>query len=178
MRIVVGISQGKDRSNLIETFGSSDVFGNLTHFVDTKNTERTEYDQQIANILKQEEVDLIVLVGYMRLFSEWFVNEYEHKIINVHPSLLPEFPGMDTNVHQAVLDAGRKKTGCTFHFVDAGMDTGPIILQKEVEVADDETVDSLKDKVQSIEKEWYPKVIQWIADGKVKVENGVVEIME
>ena len=110
-------------------------------------------------------------MGYMRLFSAWFVNRYKDKIINIHPSLLPDFPGMDLDVHQAVLDAGRKETGMTIHFVDEGMDTGPIILQKTISISNDETPESLKEKVQSLEKEWYPKVIQMFKDGKIKKDG-------
>lgn len=152
--------------------------GIKTYFVSSKNMEREDYDREIAYILESEEVELIVLVGYMRLFSAWFVEKYQNQIINVHPSLLPKHPGMDLNVHQEVLDDGDTESGCTIFFVDEGKDTGPIILQKSVPVAEDETVESLKEKVQELEKEWYPQVIQWIADGKVKVEGREVTIQD
>ncbi|MBU2523786.1 phosphoribosylglycinamide formyltransferase [Patescibacteria group bacterium] len=129
---------------------------------------REEYDKKVAQKLDEYKVDLIVLVGYMRLFSPWFIHKYPRKIINIHPSLLPEFPGMDLDVHSAVIKAGRKKSGMTIHFVDEGMDTGEIILQKEVELSPDETPESLKEKVQNLEKEWYPQVIRMFRQGEIK----------
>lgn len=145
--------------------------GYTTYFADPGNASREDYDKAIAEILEKEHVELVVLVGYMKLFSPWFVQKYEHKIINVHPSLLPSFPGMDLNVHQEVLDHGCKVSGCSVFFVDEGKDTGPIILQKAVEIEEGETVESLKDKIQNLEKQWYPRVIEWIAEGRVKVEG-------
>lgn len=145
--------------------------GVKTYFLDPSDLKREEYDKLVAAILEKEQVELVVLIGYMRLFSPWFVERYRNKIINVHPSLLPSFPGIDRSVHQEVLDYGCKVSGCSIFFVDEGKDTGPLILQKCVEVAEDETVDSLKTKVQALEKQWLPRVIEWIADGKVNVQG-------
>ncbi len=132
---------------------------------------RESYDKRVAEILDQEEVELLVLVGYMRLFSPWFANKYKDRIMNIHPSLLPSFPGMDRSVHEDILNYGCKVSGCTIHFVDEGMDTGPIIMQGTVDIENDETVDSLKEKVQTLEKELYPKAIQLFGEGKIKVEG-------
>jgi phosphoribosylglycinamide formyltransferase-1 len=137
---------------------------------------RESYDKKAAQILDTEEVELIVLVGYMRLFSEWFVRKYKNKIMNIHPSLLPSFPGMDRSVHEEVLKCGCKVSGCTIHFVDEGTDTGPIIAQRAVDIENGETVDSLKEKVQSIEKILYPEIIQAYAEGKISVEGKKVII--
>ena len=137
---------------------------------------RESYDKKVAAILDEENVDLIVLVGYMRLFSPWFVQKYENKIINVHPSLLPAFPGMDLSVHEEVIKAGCKVSGCTIHFVDEGCDSGPIIVQKEVAVAVDETPQSLKKKVQEEEKKLYVRVIQQFSEGKITITDREVKI--
>ena len=100
------------------------------------------------------------------------VNKYQNRIINIHPSLLPKFGGgMNMDVHRAVLDAGEKETGMTIHLIDEGVDTGPIVFQKSCPVDPSDTLESLKDKVQNLEKEWYPKVIQMFADGKIKIEG-------
>lgn len=149
-----------------------------TYFLDPGDLKREEYDQAVAAILEKEEVELIVLIGYMRLFSPWFVEQYRNKIINVHPSLLPAFPGIDRVVHQEVLDYGCKVSGCSVFFVDEGKDTGPLILQKSVAVSEDETVDSLKTKVQDLEKQWLPRVIEWIAAGRVSVEGRKVHVQQ
>jgi phosphoribosylglycinamide formyltransferase 1 len=124
---------------------------------------RRQYDSYIASVCEAYEVDLIVLVGWMRLFSADFVKRFERKIINIHPSLLPKYPGMDTDVHRAVLDSGDTETGMTIHYVDEGMDTGEIILQKKCPVDANDTVETLKTKVQALEKEWYPEVLRKLA---------------
>lgn len=137
---------------------------------------RESYDKKAAEILDDKEIDLIVLVGWMRIFSPWFVNKYESRIMNIHPSLLPSFPGMDRSVHEEVLNHGCKVSGCTIHFVDEGVDSGPIIAQGIVKIENDETVDSLKEKVQYLEKKLYPETIQKYADGKIRVKNNRVYI--
>lgn len=127
----------------------------------TKGKTREEFDAELLEKLEEWNVDLVVLVGYMRLLSAPFVERYRDRIINVHPSLLPAFAGgMDANVHQEVLDAGVEKTGCTIHLVDESVDGGRILLQKEVAIGADETVDSLKAKVQALECEAMPEVIR------------------
>lgn len=142
--------------------------GFKTHFVDPKEKSRVEFDREIVKILKDENVDLIVLVGYMRILSPYFVGEFKNKIINVHPALIPKYCGKNffgANVHEAVLKAGERQTGMTIHFVEESVDTGRIIIQKTCPVLPEDTPDTLKDRVQTLEKEWYPKVIQMFADG-------------
>ena len=147
-------------------------------FIDAKDKTREEFDKESAKVLDENKVELILLIGYMRFLSEWFVNKYENKIMNIHPSLLPAFAGnMDKNVHEEVLKHGTKVTGCTLHFVDKGADTGPIILQKAISIDEDETVDTLKDKVQEAEQEIILKAIKLFADGKLKVEGKRVNIL-
>lgn len=129
---------------------------------------REEFDRRIAEILDEKKVELVVLIGYMRLLSPWFVSKYRNRIINIHPSLLPKYPGIDRSVHKAVLDAGEKVTGCTVHFVDEGKDTGKIILQKEVPILGGDTVETLKSRVQAAEQEILPEAIKMFAEGKFR----------
>jgi len=148
-------------------------------FVDGKDKSREEFDWEVMGILKGKNVDLILLIGYMRILSAEFVSEYRNRIMNVHPSLLPAFGGgMDTDVHQAILDYGVKVAGCTIHFVDESVDGGPIVVQKVVEIAEDETVDSLKDKVQDAEKEGFIEAIRLFQEGRLKVKGRRVRILE
>lgn len=141
-----------------------------TLFINPKGKTREEFDHEMMIELKKREIDLVCLVGYMRILSSEFVKAFEEKIINVHPALLPKFGGkdfIDKSVHEAVIASGDKETGMTIHYVTEQVDSGPIIVQKKCSVDPDETPDSLKEKVQALEKEWYPKVIKEIAEGKI-----------
>lgn len=121
-------------------------------FVDPKDKIRETYDQILSDIMHAEQAELIVLIGYMRILSTQFVRDWQSKIINVHPSLLPQFAGgIDSNVHQQVLDAGVHETGCTVHIVTEKVDAGPILVQKKCEVLVDDTVETLKSRVQLLE---------------------------
>ena len=141
-------------------------------FIDSKNKEREQFDKEVAKELDKYEVDLILLIGYMRILSPFFVKKYRNRIMNIHPSLLPAFSaGMDKNVHEEVLKCGCKVTGCTLHFVDESVDNGPIIMQKAVEISENETVDSLKEKVQKAEQEIIVNAIDLYSKGKIKIEG-------
>ena len=136
-------------------------------FVNPLGRTREEFDRKVAELLEKREVDLVVLVGYMRILSVEFIKKFPHRIINVHPALIPRFCGpsfFGANVHEAVLEAREKETGMTIHYVDEGCDTGEIILQKTCPVLPNDTPTTLKDRVQSLEKEWYPKVIKMLAE--------------
>ena len=147
-------------------------------FIDPKGKTREEFDREVMKMLDKKGVDVIALIGYMRLLSPEFVNKYRNRIMNVHPSLLPAFAGgMDKNVHKTVLEHGVKVTGCTIHFVDEGADTGPIILQEAVKIDENETVDSLKEKVQSAEKRLYPEALRLFHEGRLRVEGRRVRIL-
>lgn len=140
--------------------------GYKTIFIDPKNKTREEFDHEIAAALIKEKIDLIVLVGYMRILSPEFVRKFPKRIINVHPALIPKYCGpkfFGKSVHEAVLAAHERETGMTIHYVDEGVDSGEIILQKTCPVSPDDTPETLKAKVQSLEKEWYPEVIRQIA---------------
>jgi phosphoribosylglycinamide formyltransferase-1 len=148
------------------------------HAIDAVSKTREEFDQEVMEVLDQYGVDLIVLGGYMRIISAPMVQKYRNRIINIHPSLLPKFGGgMNLDVHKAVLESGERETGMTIHMIDEGVDTGPIVLQKSVDVSSGDTPETLKNKVQNLEKEWYPKVVQMFADGKVKIEGNLVKIL-
>ncbi len=136
-------------------------------FVDPADRSREEFDQEMAKILEAEDIDLIVLVGYMRILSIPFIRKFQNRIINVHPALIPKFCGKSffgSNVHKAVLASGDKETGMTIHYVDEGVDTGEIILQKTCPVDPTDTPETLKEKVQALEKKWYPEVIRQLAN--------------
>jgi phosphoribosylglycinamide formyltransferase 1 len=147
-------------------------------YLPSAGIEREAYDRKIAEVLDKNGVKLLILIGYMRFNSPWFVDKYRNKVMNIHPSLLPAFAGgMDKNVHAEVLKAGVSETGCTLHFVDEGADTGPIIAQKRVSIAANETVDSLKSKVQAAEQEVILQAIAWYRDGKIQVQGTKLNIL-
>ncbi len=135
-------------------------------FVDPRDKKRGEYDEEISRICLEYGVDLICLVGWMRILSPRFVRAFKNRIINVHPSLLPKYPGMDLDVHAEVLKNKEKETGMTIHFVTEQVDEGPILIQKSLPVLADDTPESLKARVQTLEKIWYPEAIRMLAAGK------------
>ncbi|WP_025681101.1 phosphoribosylglycinamide formyltransferase [Paenibacillus massiliensis] len=143
-------------------------------FIPKEYASKEAYEQEIANILDNRGVDLIVLAGYMRLLSPVLVERYEGRIINIHPSLLPAFPGKDA-VGQAVR-YGVRWTGVTVHFVDGGMDTGPIIAQEPVIVHPDDTVESLAESIHAAEVKLYPLVVSWFAQGLVQLDGRKVTV--
>lgn len=143
---------------------------------------REEFNQALEDTIDSYGVDLVVLAGCMVVIPEKLVKKYENRIINIHPALIPSFCGTGyygLRVHEAVLERGVKITGATCHFVDAGTDTGPIILQKAVEVKEGDTPKDLQLRVME-EAEWeiMPKAIDLIANGKVSVVDGKVHIAE
>lgn len=140
-------------------------------YIDKRGKEREDFDKEMARILKEKDIDLICLIGYMRILSSWFVREFEGRIINVHPAIdMKKYAGpgaMNLDVHRAVIEAGEKESGCTIHYVTEGVDEGPIIAQADVLVSSNETPESLKDKVQAQEKLLYPEVIRRFARGEI-----------
>lgn len=156
----------------------AEKYGIKAIYLDPKGKLREEYDKEIDTLLVEHEVELVVLIGYMKLISKWFVDKWENKVMNIHPSLLPDFAGgMDLNVHQAVLDEGREVTGATLIFIDEGADTGPIILQKKVNIDEDETAESLKQKVQVVEQELLIQGIELFRDKRIEVNGKEVKIL-
>jgi len=134
-------------------------------FINHKKRIREEFDSEMTNILKEHNVDLILLIGFMRILSSTFCRNWSGRILNVHPSLLPKYAGgMDTNVHEEVLKNNDKETGCTIHLVTDEVDGGPIIIQKKCKVDSNDTIDSLKSKVQSLEGEAFLEAIPLFAN--------------
>ena len=131
-----------------------------------------EHEAAILAALGELAPDIICLAGYMRLISGEFIAPYEGRIINIHPSLLPLFPGLHT--HQRAIDSGMKITGCTVHFVTEGMDEGPIIGQAAVPVVAGDTADSLAARVLTVEHKLYPLALRLLAEGKVRMDGGKV----
>src|SRR3989344_6928498 len=143
-----------------------------TVFIDSKGKEREDFDKEVAKELSKRKVGLVCLIGYMRILSADFVKKFHGKIINVHPSLLPKFGGgMDINVHEEVINAGEKESGCTIHFVTEEVDGGPIILQMKVPVHPTDTPETLKERVQSAEKIAYPEAIRLFIQGKIRLPS-------
>ena len=141
-----------------------------THVVRTQDFEnRVNFDAEISRLIEHYAAELIVLAGFMKLFQSPFVRKYENRIINVHPTLLPAFPGAHPVTD--TLAYGVKIAGVTVHFVDEGVDSGPIIAQTAVPVLDTDDEESLHDRIQVEEHQLYPKVIKWYAQGKLKVEG-------
>ena len=121
-------------------------------FINHKNKKRKDFDSEISIELKKNNIDLILLIGFMRILSAEFCNAWQGKILNVHPSLLPKYSGgMDINVHDEVIANGDKESGCTIHFVTEELDSGPILIQKKCKVINGETAETLKTKVQQLE---------------------------
>ena len=135
---------------------------------------KEEFEQKLVEQLKKYNVGLVVLAGFMRILSPYFVNEFKNCILNIHPSLLPSFGG--AHAHRDVLAYGVKVSGCTVHFVDEGMDSGPIIMQKAVPVLDDDTEETLSARVLEQEHIIYPKVIELYLAGKIHVNGRHVTI--
>ena len=171
---IVSVISDKENSGILQ---KAENYKIKNYYLNPLGIQREEYDEQIADIFENENVGLIACIGYMRLLSSGFISEYRNKIMNIHPSLLPYFPGIDLNVHNQVLDYGCKISGCTLFFVDEGKDTGPIIMQKAVPVYDNDDAEALKERVQSAEQKIYPKGIKLFAEGKLKVEGRKVIIL-
>jgi len=137
---------------------------------------RQAYETEILQQLEERGVQLIVLAGYMRIVTNVLVDAYAGRMINIHPSLLPSFPGVD-GIGQA-LAYGVKVTGVTVHYVDGGLDSGPIIAQQVVAIQAGDTLETLSERMHAVEHELFPQVIGWISEGRVKLEGRQVTITE
>jgi phosphoribosylglycinamide formyltransferase-1 len=136
--------------------------------------KREDFDAHMASILKSYDVELVVLAGFMRVFTRSFLCAFPMRIMNIHPALLPAFPGV--HVQQKALEYGVKFSGCTVHFIDEGVDTGPIIIQAVVPVYDDDTADSLAARILKEEHRIYPQAIKLYTDGRLKIKGRKVLI--
>jgi len=140
-----------------------------TRVIPSKGLERETYDRQVAAVLDQHKVDLICLAGYMRLLSPYFVAKFPNRILNIHPSLLPSFPGLESQ--RQALEYGVKLAGCTVHFVDENLDAGPIIVQAVVPVKDEDTEASLSERILKEEHRIYSEAVRIVLEGKFKIEG-------
>jgi phosphoribosylglycinamide formyltransferase 1 len=135
--------------------------------IPSKGLEREVYDRQVAAVLDEYKVDLICLAGYMRLLSPYFVAKFANRILNIHPSLLPSFPGLESQ--RQALEYGVKYAGCTVHFVDENLDAGPIIIQAVVPVKDDDTEAALSERILKEEHRIYSEAVRIVLEGKYKI---------
>jgi phosphoribosylglycinamide formyltransferase 1 len=131
--------------------------------------KRDEYDALLVKKLRERNVDVVCLAGFMRIITPVLIRAFPNRILNIHPSLLPAFPGL--HVQKKALDHGVKFSGCTVHFVDEGMDTGPIIIQAVVPILDSDTEDSLSERILKQEHKVYSRAIQLFAEGRLKIEG-------
>ena len=135
---------------------------------------KEDFDLELIKALKNNHVQLVVLAGFMRILTAAFLRAFPQRIINIHPALLPAFPG--THVQKQALEYGVKFSGCTVHFVDGGVDTGPIIIQSVLPVHDDDTEETLAARILKEEHRIYPQAIQFYADGKIEIDGRKVKI--
>jgi phosphoribosylglycinamide formyltransferase-1 len=144
-----------------------------TAFIDpSRFAGKQEYEQDIIRTLRGYEINLVLLAGYMRIVGSDLIGTYRNKILNIHPALLPSFRGL--HAQKQALDYGVKMAGCTVHFVDEDVDTGPIILQKCVPVLEDDTEDTLADRILEQEHKIFPEAVKMFIEGKLKVEGRIV----
>ena len=141
--------------------------GLTTRVIPSKGLEREAYDRLVVAALNEAKVDLVCLAGYMRLLSPYFVSAFPQRILNIHPSLLPSFPGLEAQ--KQALDYGVKFAGCTVHFVDENLDAGPIILQSAVPVEDGDTEEMLSARILKEEHEIYSEAVKIVLEGKYKI---------
>jgi len=137
---------------------------------------RKTYDEALADLIETFSPDLIVLAGFMRILTPAFVKKYEGRLINIHPSLLPDYPGLNT--HQRVLADRRASHGATVHFVTEDLDGGPIIIQGKTSIVPSDTEGTLAQKVHEVEHEIYPQAIAWFATGRLRLEDGFARVDE
>jgi phosphoribosylglycinamide formyltransferase-1 len=142
----------------------------------TAHSDREAFDARLADVIERHQPDLVVLAGYMRILSAAFIARFEGRLLNIHPSLLPMFPGLKT--HERALAEGVKIHGCTVHFVTADLDHGPIVIQAAVPVRGDDTADTLAVRVLAQEHRIYPQAIRWFAEGRLVNNHGRVNLKD
>ena len=161
--------------------GIARKLGAKTEIVESKGFQgsRWEYDQKIIRILSKYGItsknSLICLAGFMRILSPEFIKKFKNRILNIHPSILPAFPGLDAQ--RQAIESGVSHSGCTVHFVDEGVDTGPIIVQKTVKIKNDDTEETLSKRILAKEHKAYPEAVRLIAEKKISVVGRKVKIL-
>jgi phosphoribosylglycinamide formyltransferase-1 len=163
--IAVVISNKEDALGLAH----AKQMGLATRFIPSKGKEREAFDREVVAVLREFQVDLVCLAGFMRILSPYFIREFHGRILNIHPALLPAFPGEEAQ--RQALEHGVKFTGCTVHLVDEGVDTGPIVCQAIVPVLDDDTVDALSARILKEEHRIYSEAICLLLEERVRVEG-------
>ncbi len=143
--------------------------------IPSKGLERAAYDKLVVAALQERNVDLVCLAGYMRLLSPYFVNAFSGRILNIHPSLLPAFPGLESQ--RQALEHGVKFSGCTVHFVDENLDAGPILLQAVVPIEDNDTPETLAARILGEEHRIYSEAVRLVLEGRVRIDGRRVRIM-
>ena len=143
--------------------------------IESKNYNREDFEIHTLKVLKTKKIDVIVLAGFMRILTSKFINSYKNRIINIHPSLLPSFPG--AHAHRDTIRYGSKISGCTVHLVDEGVDTGPIIMQASLKVDEKETEETLSQKILPLEHELLPKAIELFCSKRLKIDGRNVSII-
>ncbi len=168
--IVAVISNKKDSLALerARKHGLADVFVDPKPFAGRPDS-REAYDHALLDVLRRHEVELVLLAGYMKIVTGVLIDAYANRMMNIHPSLLPAFPGLD--VQKKAIDWGCKLAGCTVHFVTEGVDEGPIILQAAVPVLDGDTPDALAARILEQEHRIYPRAVELFAEGRLRVEG-------
>jgi len=181
--IIDHIKKGKLKCNLAVVISNKvDAYGLMRAkkakipaiFIDHKDISRKEHEKKIIEVLKKYNVDLVILSGYMRIITPYFIGQYKNRIINIHPAILPAFPGTDG--YGDTFNYGCKVGGCTVHFVDSGIDTGPIIIQKINPIKENETLESFKKRGLEIEHLALPEAIGLFCADKLKIEGRKVKI--
>jgi phosphoribosylglycinamide formyltransferase 1 len=169
-KIVAVISNKKDAVALerARTHGLPDLFVDPKPFAGRPDS-REAYDRALLELLNKHDVELVLLAGYMKIVTSVLVNAYANRMMNIHPSLLPSFPGLD--VQKKALEWGCKLAGCTVHFVTEGVDEGPIILQAAVPILDEDTPDTLAARILEQEHKIYPRAVQLFAENRLRVEG-------
>jgi phosphoribosylglycinamide formyltransferase-1 len=142
----------------------------------TEHADREAYDALLADEIERHRPDLVVLAGYMRILGAAFITRFENRLMNIHPSLLPMFPGLKT--HERAIEEGIKVHGCTVHFVTARLDHGPIVIQAAVPVRGDDTPDTLAARVLVQEHRIYPQAVRWFAEGRLAIHDGRVNLRD
>ncbi len=169
-QIVAVISNRKDAMALerARKHGLTDIFVDPKPFAGRPDS-REAYDRSLLETLQQHEIELVLLAGYMKIVTAVLVNTYANRMMNIHPSLLPSFPGLD--VQKKAIDWGCKLAGCTVHFVTEGVDEGPIIIQAAVPILDDDTAETLAARILVQEHKIYPRAVQLFAEGRLRVDG-------
>lgn len=166
-------------SNKADAFGirRAEKHGIPFLVLENKNFQcKEDFDRKLIGILQEQDVDLVVLAGFMRVLTPTFLRAFPQRVMNIHPALLPSFPGL--HAQKQAYDYGVKISGCTVHFVDEGVDTGPIIIQAAVPVLDDDTDETLAARILKEEHRIYPQAIQWFAEGRLDIQGRKVFVKE